>query len=134
MSHLATLIVRERHGIARRGEAIRTGVPLARGALQDVAQAALFDANDTPVPAQFRVLAKWPDRSIKWLLVDACVGSAAGVVQNLSIRRAASAGAGGIEVRDSGDSLRIDTGRSVFELPRAGGPLLASVALGAAAH
>lgn len=133
MSHLATLIVRERHGIARRGEAIRTGVPLARGALQDVAQAALFDANDTPVPAQFRVLAKWPDRSIKWLLVDACVGSAAGVVQNLSIRRAASAGAGGIEVRDSGDSLRIDTGRSVFELPRAGGPLLASVALGGTA-
>jgi len=133
MSHLATLIVRERHGIARRGEPIRSGVPLARGALRDAAEAALFDASGTPVAAQFRALATWPDRSIKWLLVDACVSSSANAEQNLSIRRAATTGAAGIELRESGDRLRIDTGRAVFDLPRAGGPLLAAVTLGGAA-
>ena len=57
VSRLSTIIVREQHGIARAGEAIRMGVPLARGALADAAQASLIDAQGQPLRAQFRPLA-----------------------------------------------------------------------------
>ncbi|HEX4950943.1 MAG TPA: hypothetical protein VFZ34_30060, partial [Blastocatellia bacterium] len=53
------------------------GVPLAETAnVRDVARIALVDAANKPVPAQFRVLARWrgnandATRPIKWLLVD----------------------------------------------------------------
>ena len=53
------------------------GVPLAEAAnVRDVARIALVDATNKPVPAQFRVLARWrgpmsdTNRPIKWLLID----------------------------------------------------------------
>ncbi len=53
------------------------GVPLAETAnVRDMARIALVDAANKPVPAQFRVLARWRgqvsdvNRPIKWLLVD----------------------------------------------------------------
>lgn len=53
------------------------GVPLAETAnVRDVARVALVDAANKPVPAQFRVMARWrglvsdTNRPIKWLLVD----------------------------------------------------------------
>lgn len=53
------------------------GVPLTETAnVRDVLRLALMDAANKPVPAQFRVLARWrgavsdPNRPIKWLLVD----------------------------------------------------------------
>ena len=45
------------------------GVPLARGELKDGAKVALM-AGNAPVPVQARVLARWPDKSVKWLLLD----------------------------------------------------------------
>jgi exo-rhamnogalacturonan lyase-like protein len=126
MTPLSTLIVRERHGIARAGEAIRLGVPLARGALADAAQAGLFDVNGQALPAQFRVLGQWPDRSVKWLLVDACVDMNANSERQLSLRPVTAAQAvRGIEVQESDERIRIDTGRAQFELPRAGSVLAA---------
>ncbi len=53
------------------------GVPLAEAAnVREVARITLVDAANKPVPAQFRVLARWRgpandgNRPIKWLLVD----------------------------------------------------------------
>ena len=45
------------------------GVPLARGALSDP-KAVGLTADGEPVPLQTQVLAWWPDRSVKWLLLD----------------------------------------------------------------
>jgi hypothetical protein len=135
VSHLSTIVIRELHGIARQGEALRTGVPLARGALSDAAQARLFDASGRPLPTQCRALASWPDRSIKWLLVDACVDSAANSTQRLALQRVDAAPAAvGIEVQETADRIRIDTGAAIFELPRAGSSAIASVMAGGAAR
>ena len=50
---------------------IRTGVPFPSGALTSPAQLRLEDADGgAVVPAQFDVLAKWPDASIKAVLVQ----------------------------------------------------------------
>jgi len=130
VSHLTTLIVREPVGLVRRLESIRTGVPLARGLLDDVGGLGLLDGNAAAVPAQFTVLARWPDRSVKWLLVDALVNSDANAEQRLVLRReSAAVSSAGIEVRALEDRLRIDTGRAVFEVPRAGGNQFATVAI-----
>ena len=45
------------------------GVPLARGALSD-ARAVRLSAGERDVPLQAEVLARWPDKSVKWLLLD----------------------------------------------------------------
>jgi len=45
------------------------GIPFARGALPSAARVRLTDGTQA-LPLQTRVLAWWPDRSVKWLLLD----------------------------------------------------------------
>ena len=45
------------------------GVPLAKGALKDP-RAARLVAHGRAVPLQTEALARWPDGSVKWLLLD----------------------------------------------------------------
>ena len=49
---------------------VRWGVPLPKGAISEATQVALRDAAGEAVPLQTRVLVRWPDDSIKWLLLD----------------------------------------------------------------
>jgi hypothetical protein len=127
VTHLSTIHVQEQHGMPREAEAVRIGVPLARGALTDAAQAGLFDADGRPVPTQCRALATWPDRSIRWLLVDACLDSPAHSTQRLALRSDAAAPAiAGIEIQESAERIRIETGRATFEVPRASGSAIAA--------
>ena len=67
------LTIREVAGIDRVGEPCSTGVPLPLELLQNPNGLAVFDSNDNPVPAQFKVLERWreagQDGSIKWMLV-----------------------------------------------------------------
>lgn len=131
MNHLATIHVREQAGIGREGEAIRTGVPLARGAVTDIGELALFDGQERQLAAQVKALATWPDRSVKWLLVDARATVASHADQRLSLRKgAAAAGGPGVAIQEHADRIRIDTGAAVFEVPRAGGAGFASVSIG----
>ena len=130
MSTLATLQVRERAGIARAGDAIRTGVPLARGALAHPSACSLEADDGRAVPAQFKVLAAWPDGSVRWLLVDAVVDVAAGQDANFTLRATRSnSGAGGIDVQELADRVRIDTHRTVFDIPRNGNGTFATVSI-----
>lgn len=54
----------------RRGEPVRCGVPWAEGTLTDPSLLELRDAEEAPVDAQFEVLERWPDGSVRWILVD----------------------------------------------------------------
>jgi hypothetical protein len=62
---------------------VRIGIPLPRGWVGDVAALSAAEQDSVGVGGreialQGRVLARWPDRSIKWLLADLCVLTAAG--------------------------------------------------------
>ena len=46
------------------------GVPFPKGALGSSENVRLLDADGKEVPAQVRVSARWPDGSIKWVLLD----------------------------------------------------------------
>src|SRR5687767_3914453 len=55
-----TLTVRETASVARSGEVVRSGVPVPRSLnVTNVNNLALVDNTDTPVPAEFKVLARW---------------------------------------------------------------------------
>jgi len=64
------LTVEEPTGVQRIAWPVTSGIPMARGALDDDKAAALFDSDGRNVPLQTEVLARWPDGSIRWLLLD----------------------------------------------------------------
>ncbi len=64
------LTVQEPAGVQRQQWPVTSGIPLAQGALRDDQAAALFDAAGGEVPLQTETLARWPDGSVRWLLLD----------------------------------------------------------------
>ena len=68
------LSVTEPSGVARSSWPVTSGIPLGRGALRDPDRVALFDGQGKPLPLQTEVLTRWPDGSIRWLLLDFPIG------------------------------------------------------------
>src|SRR5690242_1889366 len=62
--------VTEPSGMRRVAWPVTSGIPLARGVLRSADQAGLVDSGGRPVPLQAEPLSKWPDGSIRWLLLD----------------------------------------------------------------
>jgi hypothetical protein len=81
-----SLTVAEPSGVKRTGFPVTSGVPLARGALRRDRQAALFDSAGQEVPLQSEVLSRWPDGSIRWLLLDFQVDLAANESREFVLR------------------------------------------------
>lgn len=54
----------------RRREPITCGIPWPRGVLVDVADLRLRDGNGRMAALQARILNRWPDGSVRWLLLD----------------------------------------------------------------
>ena len=80
------LTVIEPSGVARSGWPVTSGVPLARGALVSDRHLALLDATGKEVPLQTEVLSRWPDGSIRWVLLDFQVDLASSESQQFVLR------------------------------------------------
>jgi len=80
------LTVEEPSGVQRTAWPVTSGIPMAQGALEDDKAAALFDTAGGQVPLQTEVLARWPDGSIRWLLLDFQVDLAANERKTLILR------------------------------------------------
>jgi hypothetical protein len=108
----------------RRHEPVTCGVPWPRGALADASRLTLADGEGKPVPLQTRVLDRWPDGSVRWLLLDwqASVSGMATYHLNLAPERPASPPAApGLRASGQEGQVAVDTGVAQFLL-RAGGP------------
>jgi hypothetical protein len=64
------LSVEEPSGVERKQWPVTSGIPFAQGALRDEQTTALLDATGREVPLQTETLVRWPDGSVRWLLVD----------------------------------------------------------------
>ena len=64
------LTVAEPSGMARTANPVTSGVPVPEGALADAAACRLLDGAGMELPLQTQALVKWPDGSVKWLLLD----------------------------------------------------------------
>lgn len=128
-----TILVDEPIGLRRTAEPIRVGVPWPRGQVFDGEDVQLRDQHGPSVACQPRVLARWPDGSVKWLLVDAVVdaGPRERIALHLSRARAdgitgAKRDAAGPKVLEDPDRLVVDTGVAKFVISRhAFGPIAA---------
>src|SRR5688572_16062981 len=107
----------------RQGEPVTFGVPLPRGLAREAAGWSLVGPSGRMSTLQTRVLDRWPDQSIRWVLVDALLDRNGGSRDTFEIR---SGPAGGdsmplpLSVNRNDRRIVVDTGAARFAL-RAGG-------------
>jgi hypothetical protein len=121
---VADLLVESTDGLGRRLEPVTSGIPWPRGALMDASHLVMRDEQGGPVPLQARCLDQWPDRSVRWVLLDWQASVMAKARFRLEIDPEAATTAFGPKVttaeRPDG-GLDVNTGRARFHL-RASGP------------
>lgn len=107
-----TLWVAEPAGVARIGWPVTSGVPFAAGALLDPKDLTLWNDEGGAVPLQTDVLTRWPDGSVRWLLVDFQTDLAAKQRRRFRLRPTI-----GARVAPVGSTLRVstDAGRAVID-------------------
>ena len=119
------LTVRENAGIARSAEIVRTGVPLPRGLnVTNTANLAVVDGFGQPVPAQFRILARWnaglsvTSAPIQWLMVifPASVPANQSAVYRLVLDGVNPAPPTPLTLSQNGNTITVDTGAATFIL------------------
>ncbi len=99
--------------LRRRLEPVTFGIPLPRGAATSPDGFSLTDAAGRQMPCDVRVLDRWADQSIRWLLVDAQLDDdPADPAQYLLRHRPKPGSAGGpaLAVRQDRARVHVDTG------------------------
>jgi hypothetical protein len=112
-------------GLARENEPIRIGIPFPRGLVFDTDELVTLDQNSKTTPSQYRVMALWPDGSIKWVLFDAivCINANEHVKYKVQ-RREPSDGAKGngiatfLRVQEGAEKIVVDTGAGKYSIAR----------------
>lgn len=132
-----TLTVTEPAGLNRGdAEPVTTGLPFAPGVVRAGTPLALFDAGGAEVPLQTRVLAHWPDGSVKWVLLDFQVPrpwlAANGKAEFRLVAaepKAKADPAHAVQVQEKDDSLVVGAGHVRVTLSRKAFPLFQSVTI-----
>ena len=128
------LMVRGSADAERVGDApVTAGIAWPRGALRQTESLRLLDRGDRELPLQVRTLARWPDGSVQWTLLDfqAALRRTAPVAFVLDTGAAPrkAAPAHPVEVRESADHVTVATGAATFRIPRKGFTLFDRVTL-----
>lgn len=111
---------------------VTSGVPFPKGALADGSQCRILTPAGQPLPAQFRELARWPDGSVKWLLVDTLVDTRPGRTTALELAyNVAPDRFGGVQVEETGGAVALANGTVSLRLDRRRFEPLAGLADGA---
>lgn len=117
------LVVEAPDALARQHEPITCGIPFPRGLIHDPQHLVMQNANGAPLPLQTRVLDRWPDQSLRWILLDwqadACRTARVQLCHQPQ-RLLSNADVSGIRIRAELGGLHVDTGPAQFHLRRAG--------------
>lgn len=116
------LTVNEPAGVARRGWPVTSGVPVARGELREAGGVALRGPDGADVPVQTDVLARWPDGSVRWLLVDFQADLRAKETKAFRLHDGSPVAPAGAALRVTAEAARtvLETGPLRLELSREG--------------
>ena len=121
-SHLQ-LAVRNPLNVALDSWPVTNGIPFPQGQLGSSGHVCLL-AGDAEIPAQIETTARWPDGSVKWLLVTFTADLASGetgryrLQYGSQVRRASIPQ--GLSLNKQDSEVRIDTGAMQFTIDRAG--------------
>ncbi|MBM83459.1 MAG: hypothetical protein CMJ78_23110 [Planctomycetaceae bacterium] len=112
--------VSEPTGVVRDRWPITSGIPLHRGVLFDAEATTLVSAEGDEIPLQTEALSRWPDGSIRWLLLDFQATFGASQTRKFSLQYgpALQRKAGGevVAVEESKDRIELNTGPLRVEL------------------
>ncbi|MDB5103933.1 MAG: hypothetical protein JWP91_1622 [Fibrobacteres bacterium] len=103
---------------------VRIGIPLPRAALADIGRLALRDPSGLEVPCDAQSLSRWPDGSLKWILLRfLATGDSNGTGYALSLDGPvgpADPTTGPLRWSDAGAAFHIETGAARFTVPKDG--------------
>jgi hypothetical protein len=118
----AVFRIDEPAGVDRHNWPVTAGVPLRPGESASVDEFCLQGPDGSPLPCQTEALAYWPDRSIKWLLVDAQVDLPAGKGEVFSLKKGARGPqpAAKVKAYETATGVRVETSALAFEVDRDG--------------
>src|SRR5262249_54785386 len=120
-------------GVARHEAPVSTGVPLPRGTVRDPARVWVATPGGTATRSQATVLERWPDGTIRWLLVDFLADARANGETTYTLRQGTpSRPAPGPRVRleSRADARVIDAGALRVAVPTDGSAIARSVDVG----
>jgi PcRGLX-like N-terminal RIFT barrel domain/PcRGLX-like protein central beta sandwich domain len=122
------LTVQDHARVERKSGHVSSGLPFAPGKLLSSESVKLSDSSGKVMPLQTRILARWPDGSVKWLLLDFKASIPAGQKSIYKLEKGKSpAVSGRIKVTETEKSLLINTGPMQVALNRQGFELFSSV-------
>ncbi len=114
------LTAQETGGVAR-NEPVTFGLPIPQGALGHSDAVELLDGEKS-ISAQSRALVRWPDRSVKWLLVSGRIDLEPNQTKTLRLvfggKVKPPMESANSLLQENGDSLSVDTGKTRLVLDR----------------
>src|SRR5690349_3629919 len=121
-SSLLVLIVQEHSGMARINEPVTVGIPFPAGEVARPEVLFLQDADGRACPLQIAELARWPDGSLKWALVDFFANVGAHAETNYQVgwgrRDSPAAAFPPLRVERTANHVVVDTGAAAFFINR----------------
>ncbi len=111
---------------ARRGEPVTGAVPLPRGAATDADGWSLHASDGAQLPLQAVTTDRWPDGSVRWLLLDTQVDLPDAGRVPLVLRRQPGIG-GRCAFQETASGITVDVGEYVFHLSHQSPALIGSV-------
>jgi hypothetical protein len=104
--------------LRRMGEPIMVGLPLPRGLVDDPARLSMHRPG-AAIPLQSRALDRWPDGSLRWVLLDFKADAVAGEVTTYHLQVQSEAPTDerpGISASEGSGSVTVETGTASFRL------------------
>lgn len=114
--------VTEPTGIARHGEAVKSGIPFGKGEVMSLDDLVLVDENGAAVPVQFESLSCWEDGSQRWVLLNFEETLGANATKRYTLKTAdkntrPAMQADKVTITDTNDVFTVDTGKIRFDIP-----------------
>ena len=116
---MTRITIKETAGLDRHSEPVSLGIPFPKGAVKasGLNTIGLADSSGSPLPCQARELARWPDGSLKWVLLN----FQAAVPAHDTATWQVSTGTNptdvfGIDIREHPDQIHVNTGAALFSV------------------
>jgi hypothetical protein len=121
-------------GATSTGQPVTVGLPLPNGTLPDARGVTLTDPEGRRCGVQAEPLAWWPDRSVKWLLIDFVAGPSPAApgrwLLGTSSRPDCVRRPNHVRVGETPETILVETGHASFEIDRRSRPLLVRARVG----
>jgi hypothetical protein len=112
------VLIVEKSGVYRKNEPITMGIPFPKGVLKSTSHLTLLDPTTGDLPIQTQVLSSWPDRSLKWVLLDFQITIQANSTKELKIKQGESANTKNVEnnilIEENQGRILINTQSATF--------------------